>query len=154
MGALLTHREADTGTQPARRTKYERQAVAAVRKYAQLLGLHGAWMFKFGFGRVDDDKGLDGANAYVGLDRVHQHANVQFNERANPAFYEYEAAHEVLHVFFDPIQCVVDELPEPSRTLLDVIVHQMVDRLARVLSGQAATNGEEHLDAPPWEGGK
>lgn len=137
-------------TTSARRA-YERQAEAAVAKYARLLGLAGEWRFRTRFASADDDSDMQDTAALVESDSIHRIACISFTPCLRPDHYEHEAAHECLHVLFMPLQRAVDALAEPSKTVLDDLLHARIDALARALSGKAPINGSEVQRVPPWE---
>jgi hypothetical protein len=129
----------------------EKLALAAVRKYQRTLGLDHL-SIDHRFGRSDQEKGLDGADACVMGDYLHETATVLFDARLKPEWYDHEAAHEVLHVRFQTVQRAIEELLEPAKTLLDDALHIAIDRTARALSGKTITPATEKCaDAPPWE---
>ena len=135
-------------TDPQTKADFHALAVAAVQKYATLLGIETSWHWRFSF----DTESLDGKAASVTTNQALQTAHVRFHDRLNPAYYEECAAHEAIHVLLSSIECAVDELAEPSKTLMSNTIHATVDRLGFALSRtEFYWPGDQLGDKPPWE---
>lgn len=134
------------------RADYEAKAHDAVLRWAAAFGLEGAWRFTTTLTGPDRDQRLDGKQAVTHIRHHRRWARVILHERTRPEFYDLNAAHEVLHVLFGPIERAIDELAEPAKTLMDDAMHSAIERLSCVLAGKSPQDDDEELgERPPWE---
>jgi hypothetical protein len=135
------------------RAKCEAKAHAAVMRWASALGLDGAWRFKTVIAAPDVEEDLKDNRAAVEVDHARRTARVLIHERLAPEWYEHEAAHEMLHILFAPLERAIDELTEPAKTLMDDALHAAITRLACVLTEATPPDdeAEELGQRVPWE---
>jgi hypothetical protein len=93
---------------PPSRAECQSQAEAAVLEWLDTFGLTSRYLWSFAFVR---DYGEDKACvAQVDGDVHGNEVDVTFHECTKPEHYRLEAAHECLHVLFQPMERAIDHL--------------------------------------------
>lgn len=134
------------------RAQCEARAHEAVLRWAAAFGLEGGWHFTTELTTPDHDSILDGKQAAAYIRYQRRRVHVVFHERTKPEWYDVQAAHEVLHVLFAPIDRAIDALTEPAKTLMDDALHSAIERLSCVLGGRTPQRDNEELGGRvPWE---